>query len=599
MSFNHPAHPKEDSPSESDVSRGWTRQAQQADRELGFRNPQFRCYLNSVVIALLHSPKFVNFLEAHASSTQEHVVVVKDACVVCALAGLSSEYWRRIRKDLKVEQKLDVFLDLLDAGGFGEEIDAWPKRKQESIQQDASDFYLWLLSVIQYQIQETRSPAGKDRVEELFGISIRTLATCFGCYERTRRHEPKEKVLILTCDKGKIDEAINTYFVTEELSGIDCESDKCNMAKQKKCYVKKLTQGPDILCTQFNRFEKVLDKKRVQKTQKNKRRVSYGESLNLTRFVENGAPLQYRLVAAIHHQGDLNKGHYITTARTPRELWAEYDNATVKRVDSEHALQPSDFTPYLLFWQKERLTTPTSTTVVPPETSPNPKKRPHEYSNSAADSEIGRPRIKSPKHTGTSPADNNPPNEEQPDSGPSRWGRWRSNWLFGRLAAADLEAQRVAKAKRALAHCQKEHKQCQEEHKRRELFICRAALTHAQLIKTINHLSTGLDAANKVMRTVSPFMEQVHDRGEHPEIVKPFLEAQKAVTRARVRDRRLGSKSQRYRDLVRPVKNGKGMVMNAAIKAFCDNVKEAREAGLLESWFDAELKRLALPEDNE
>ncbi|KAI4199686.1 MAG: hypothetical protein LQ350_004477 [Teloschistes chrysophthalmus] len=437
----------------------------------------------------------------------------------------------------------------------------------------------------------TLSLAGKDRVDELFGIFIQTSSTCLRCREETYPYEGAN-LMTLTCDKGSIEGAIRAYFATEELEGIECHSEKCNKAWQKKSYTKKLTQGPDILCTQFLRFEERWNEKIEQYMTKNRQRVTYLPDLDLTDFVKNGTPLRYRLVAAVHHQGELETGHYITTARTPQDYWFRYDNTTTETLNDQHALQPKHFTPYLLFWQKEPLDTPNSITGVPLQTPPKLGKRSHEQSSIAADSENGRPRSKSPKHTGNSPADNNPPNDEQLDNAPSSWGRWRSNWLFGHLAAVDLEQQRAAEAKRALAHCQKQYK-------RQEILIRRAALTHAQLIRTINLHSTGLDGANQAMRTILPFMKRVHARGEHAETVEPFLQAQKVITRARERNRLLGNKSQRYADLMTSVKDGKGRTKNTAIEAFCDNVREAKKEGLLEKWFRAELKALGLADEEE
>ncbi|KAL9586594.1 MAG: hypothetical protein Q9212_000789 [Teloschistes hypoglaucus] len=545
---------------------------------------------SSIVIALLHIPKFVNFVEAHALSSHEHLYIVKDSCVVCALAGLATAYWNATKKPSLVEFWLDLFLDLLDAGRF-DGIAPWPKEKQESMQ-DAEEFYTWLLTVTRSQLEGTLSLAGKDRMDELFGIFIQTSSTCFECREETHPYTPRENLLILSCDKGSIEGAIRAYFAANECEGVECESEKCNKARQKKRHVKKLTQGPDILCTQFMRFEQRWNEKIEPEMTKNQQRVTYLPDLDLTNFVKKGIPLRYRLVAAVHHQGELESGHFITSARTPQDYWVRYDNTISELSDDQDALQPINFTPYLLFWQKEPLDTPTSITGVTLQTPSSLGKRSHEKSSIAADSENGRPRSKNPKHTDNSPTDNNPPNDEQLDNAPSKCGRWRSSWLSGRIAALDLEQQRTAEAKRALTHCQKQHK-------RQEILIRRAALTHAQLIKTINLYSTGLDGANQAMRTILPFMKRVHARGEHAETVEPFLQAEEVITRALDRSRLLGNKSQRYADLMRFVKDGKGRTKHTAIEAFCDKVREAKKQRLLEDWFRVELKALGLAEEEE
>lgn len=46
------------------------------------------CYANTIFQALLHAPKFVNWLE------QEHQSCIIEDCLTCALRGLSLNYWK-------------------------------------------------------------------------------------------------------------------------------------------------------------------------------------------------------------------------------------------------------------------------------------------------------------------------------------------------------------------------------------------------------------------------------------------------------------------------------------------------------------------------
>ncbi|KAL8691775.1 MAG: hypothetical protein Q9218_003076 [Villophora microphyllina] len=593
--------PTEDGDNTPTVSGEWGPRAKRAGKGAGFPNPGSRCYLNSVITVLLHNPKFTNFIESHTSSpSAEHIVVAKESCLVCALAELSSVYRKKTPNLQEITKTLDVFLNLINADGLSDH--PWTKAMQNQ-QHDAREFYVWLLGVLRYQVQGSSSSTGKSLLEGLFGISTQVFLTCLECDSETPKHKPDEYSLNIPCDKDTIDEALDGYFASQDQPGVQCDSWKCNAAKCKKRYAEKLTKGPDVLCIQFNRFEWGLKRRKEMEMQKNQRPVSYGEYLDLTRFVKKGTSLRYRLVGAIHHKGLLDSGHYITVARTPQGRWLRVNDRHVRMVDIKDALKPTDeLTPYLLFWQKEPLTAPTSTEnglqkeSSPPPSPPKIKKRSHEEANDADASNADRQRSKSPKLT--TPTNADPPVTEQSMGHPSTWG-WPVNRLVSQLVSNDLHQQRLDEAKRAQAHCEERHRAKDGEIKtlnqqvtKQQILIRRAALTHVHLMETINNLSTGLLASRKAVKAVSSFMHRPDNQKRYPEKVLPFLENEKILEESVAKNKRLTDKSsKRYESLV-------GSTVGA-IEALRKSAKAAMENGTIETWFKTELEELSSPEVEE
>lgn len=70
------------------------------------------CYINSLVIALLHVPKFVNWLEkAHQLGA-----CPVSYCVACALTNLSLAYWATNRDRRRAESEMVAFKKVIHNG---------------------------------------------------------------------------------------------------------------------------------------------------------------------------------------------------------------------------------------------------------------------------------------------------------------------------------------------------------------------------------------------------------------------------------------------------------------------------------------------------
>ena len=413
-------------------------------------------------------------------------------------------------------------------------------------------------------------------MEELFALSTQTISTCTSCGRKETRGTDNYEVL-LPCEDN-IDAAFEKYFATENLSEVECSSKKCKCSKQTERYVKHLNQGPDILLTQMNRFQP--DNDRVYK--KNDQRVSYDEILDLSRYVKKEVSLKYRLVAVVLHWGTLDAGYYKTIGKTSGGQWATYDNEEVRQSSLEEALSFSDseFTPYLLFWQKE----PLETAQPPSSTS---KKRTRQ-DDQEAPGENGRSSHKSPRQ-GT------PPTSARSRHLPfSRI--WPVSWLFGG------DAYRKA-AEKKLAECEDIHNlkdveidrltgdndTLKKENKELKKLIHRAANAHIQLLYSTRQLSPGLAASQHTTDVLKPFMYRCSTREKHSKEVDSFRNNHKIVKKCVKRHKRLAKGSEMHKKLVQILENAQGTSTDDLAKWKLARIPKAEDGDIVD-WFDKELK---------
>ncbi|KAL8718609.1 MAG: hypothetical protein Q9225_004272 [Loekoesia sp. 1 TL-2023] len=437
-----------------------------------------------------------------------------------------------------------------------------------------------------------------NELGDLFALSIKTNAICVQCHTNERKTEP-EYQLILSCQgTSHIDQAIDREFASESRSDIECDSKTCKKERVKKEYHRKLARGPDILCTQFNRSTVT-----GLGTQKSTQVVEFNQELDLSRITKHETSLRYRLMSAVHHQGTLGGGHYISVTKTPEDRWSSQDNEKVYNVGLNWALRPKrGFTPYLLFWAK-----------IPPEEprkSPSSKKRPHEE---AADPELDetirshakrgskkrsrevpedatleetdRPRSKSPK-TDNVPADATAQIDSNPELASN--SRWPSNWLWGNFGSSSKKAQQ---AEQELSNYRQEQQRKDQQIEHQKDLIRRAAVSHKQLIGIVARLNGALEASLRATESITPLMRDLQARGgKHKDKASRYL---KAEGRA---------KGLRTEALGRYVVNGHmarlvegGLEKNQTLEGFDKGCEEAVTKDTLESWLDEELRRSDLP----
>lgn len=185
---------------------------------------------------------------------------------------------------------------------------------------------------------------------DLFELKLNITLTCDECHKNGSAQE-LSRHLIIPCSDS-IQQSISRIFRAETLVGLQCECTEDPRDRVTKRRRTSIAQGPEILCIHINRFQSYQKYGRT-KTTKNDKELSFSEVLDLSSYVYNKTPLRYRLLAAIHHKGKLEAGHYISVTRTPAGNWECQDNERVRKVSLGHATRSmGGFTPFLLFWEK-------------------------------------------------------------------------------------------------------------------------------------------------------------------------------------------------------------------------------------------------------
>lgn len=575
---------------------GDRRHRSQAEKGPGFRNRNNSCYINSLVIALLHVPKFVNWLEqAHQSST-----CPVPHCVACALTNLSLAYWATEPDHRSVELKMVAFRRVIHNASTTEN-PGWSKSNQIH-QHDVQEFYSWLLAKLREQ--DTLN----DRVlKDLFVLSVETKSNCLQCDTKGLKIEPQGQLILPcrdTCQNiTRIDQAMDLEFKCDTKSGIECDSGICKNKRVEKEYSKVLGRAPDILCIQFNRF--ILDSK--GNARKSTHRINFDEKLDLSRFTKRDAPLRYRLMAVVHHKGNLEGGHYISTTRRNGDRWDRQDDDIVRDAGLAGVFNPmGGFTPYLLFWakippMKEMQNGPNSKERTRGETGAlgqdgtglsqskiSSKKRPCGEAQGATEWKSERPPSKSAKKSNVSARSSGTHDSPRPDS-MSR-GRWSSRWLWGGSEVSG----NAQEAEKELSECKKEHARKDTLIERQKDLIRRAAITHSQLVASIAHLNASYEESRQATDIILPIMRNIHARGEKygDKAGKLLKLAKRARHRVR-RGKQPFNVSERIARLVKPPKGNE--TKNETLSSFTKAVEEAKGDDTLDGWLNDELILSDLP----
>ncbi|KAL8794847.1 MAG: hypothetical protein Q9182_007587, partial [Xanthomendoza sp. 2 TL-2023] len=388
-----------------------------------------------------------------------------------------------------------------------------------------------------------------DHDETNFSVPINVAEPWTKAMQRTQSDahevmEPQFELLLPCQGDNSIAQVLDEYFATEEKEKIECASAECGTRKTTKRYEKAIERGPDMLCTLFNRFIRVNGRYRKSMSD-----VAFGEILDLSRFVKNREILRYRLRAAIHHRGTKERGHYITVARTPGGQWVRHDNQEVSTVSLEEVLRPADgFTPYLLFWQKEK---------------PKSRKRP-------------------------SPVEHE---KEQRDESSKRHkpsSIWPSQWLYGRASSA----QKPQPTSEALSKRQAEQPNLNDDAQKLEQLIQRAAYTHKRLVDCTNYMTVGLDSALKTLATISPLMQELQSKQHYRAHATRFLAGEDRARRSRLDAMRQIERNERLLQLVQVDEGHDGGRSNTAVGSFLHGFEAARrqQQQQLRVWLDRELR---------
>ncbi|KAL8652363.1 MAG: hypothetical protein Q9226_004303 [Calogaya cf. arnoldii] len=352
------------------------------------------------------------------------------------------------------------------------------------VHEDAPEFYQWLMQHLRQM---------DVRLDRILEVRYNDIKKCTECRETLRINDFSWLLTLAVENNPDIEHALAQYFATEQKNGIECDSETCNKKKVVKEYSKEIRRAPEFLCTQFVRFRTVpsVIRKGQVTAVKDHRKVHYTSTLHLEP-VKDREIFRYSLIAAIHHEGKLSNGHYITVAKTPAGTWVRHDDERVDVVNLKEALQPKNdgdhnFTPYMLFWKKEP----------EPLTISGKRKRSAENEN-----DFSRPL--SPKRQ----------QKGNISISPRHW--WE--YFLPRL----LQAQGTPSE---LSDCEKEKADLKE-------LINHAAEAHVRLVDSAHRLNAGLDIANKMLGTYRPLMQELKGLKKFRAQALEYLKAGKAADEA-------------------------------------------------------------------
>ena len=119
-----------------EISARWQRQSASPSPPKGFSNAHVMCYRNSMIQALLHVPKLVNWLEDYHDTCPK-----ENRCTICAFQRLSLHYWQTHPNSKDVNQSMASLTANLKTTAT---LRTWRWGRQ----QDANEFYMFLVNAM-------------------------------------------------------------------------------------------------------------------------------------------------------------------------------------------------------------------------------------------------------------------------------------------------------------------------------------------------------------------------------------------------------------------------------------------------------------------
>jgi ubiquitin C-terminal hydrolase len=183
-------------------------------------------------------------------------------------------------------------------------------------------------------------------ISELFYGQTITQIICENCKKITHNFEVfNDIILSIDNDTHTIYDCLKKNFDPEVLNTTSdniWKCDKCNVcSKSKKVhYIWKI---PKILIISFKRYDK--DLKKLHNL------INFPlDNLNILRYckgIYNNTPI-YNLYSVINHYGDFYGGHYNAFCQHPDTNWYEFDDASVKQIDTKDIITEYS---YCLFYK--------------------------------------------------------------------------------------------------------------------------------------------------------------------------------------------------------------------------------------------------------
>ncbi|OBT67814.1 hypothetical protein VE03_02425 [Pseudogymnoascus sp. 23342-1-I1] len=301
-------------------------------RQPGFDNIKMsRCYRHSLLQALLHIPKLVNWLlEFHKLGeccSQRPAV-----CLACKLRDLATLYW------IKTSSRQEIYTLLKDIDRTLA-IRGWATDNPEEYG-DPDDQFTAMLEMM----SEDMGAMGHTRFQAIHSTLLTSSIRCSSCGHTTDPHHSAERTLSVPLESGLSGSGLEVFvaaFLRDKISGYKCEG--CQKSVNVTRDVK-IASPADVISVQL---------KRAGWNGTVKTKVGIQRVLDLTKHaVDASTQLRYELVSTVSHQGNSRFGHYIAHAVGPDGKWTEFNDECTRKVSPKAVLMPPGFKPVLLYYKR-------------------------------------------------------------------------------------------------------------------------------------------------------------------------------------------------------------------------------------------------------
>ena len=315
------------------VSEKWNKKA--GSKRPGFKNPDVLCYRHSLFQALLHIPKFVNWLTEY-HKFEDCCSENQARCVACALRDLANLYWygKTDGERVNISENLSHLNKILRLRGW--------KTDSLNEQGDPDEQFAKMMQFIHQDMGKSQAL----QFEAIQSTITATSITCPDCGHTTDPNISENTNFSLGLPQhlsGKKMAFFIKAYMEDDIEGYRCENCKnlVNVTRQVK-----ILSPADIVTIQV---------KRANYGYTSRTKIQLMPKINLTRYsVDPTKELQYELMATVCHSGSTDYGHYIAHCRGPAGDWREFDDKDTRPSSVVGALGigKSSFDPVLLYYKR-------------------------------------------------------------------------------------------------------------------------------------------------------------------------------------------------------------------------------------------------------
>lgn len=303
-------------------------------KQPGFKNfTGALCYRHSLLQALLHTPKFVNWLFA-SHKFEDCCADNQLMCIACTFRDLATVYWKGQRDPhgRGISTILHDLNKLLSKRGWSTD--------SSNEQGDPDDQFSSMMEMMVKDVGES-----VEQFTAIHNTLFTSTITCSSCGHKTDPNVSEERTLALPLEErlhGKGLPAFISAFLKDKIDGYKCEGCKKHV---KIVRHRKISSPADVFTTQLKYVNAYGN---ITKT-----KVLIPATLDLSEHSADPTQrLVYKLVAAVAHWGAAGFGHYIAFGLGPDKKWIKFDDEEPSRVILKEVLKPAKFRPVLLYYQR-------------------------------------------------------------------------------------------------------------------------------------------------------------------------------------------------------------------------------------------------------